>query len=94
MITTDDPYDDDPAEIADRLVLGAKSKGKVMDADLYVIPNRREAIIKAINLAQQDDLVLITGKGAEQFIAGPAGKKIPHDDRQVARDALDNLIKK
>jgi len=60
------------------------------NTNCWKILDRKEAIEKAINLAQKDDLVLITGKGAEQWIVyGASGeKKIPWDDRKVAREAI------
>src|SRR3989339_572366 len=48
------------------------------------------AIEKAIKLAQKGDIVLITGKGNEQYICIEYGKKIPWDDRMVVRELLKN----
>jgi len=88
IVTTDDPFDDDPQEIAARVSAGAISSGKTIGENVFLIPDRKEAIKKAISLAQSGDLVLITGKGAEQFIAAKNGSKISHDDRACARECL------
>jgi len=45
-----------------------------------------------LQLAKVDDIVLITGKGNEQAICVAGGKKIPWDDRVVAREELRKLI--
>ncbi len=88
IVSNEDPYDDDPIEIMSNVAKGAKDAGKIEGKNLFKIENRKEAIKKALELAQKDDLVLITGKGAEQYICGPNGKKIPHDDRKVVEDFL------
>lgn len=93
IITNEDPYDDDPQEIVDNVASGAIKAGKELDNNLFKVLDRREAIEKALVLAEDDDLVLITGKGAEQFICGANGQKIKHDDRQVVRELLKNLKK-
>ena len=88
IVTNEDPYNDDINEIIDNVSSGAVEVGKIEDKDLFKIESRTQAIARAIGLAQTNDIVLITGKGAEQFICGPNGQMIAHDDRQVARDVL------
>jgi len=48
----------------------------------------KEAIKRAVKSAGQDDTVIITGKGSEPWMCVKNGKKIPWDDRQIARDVL------
>lgn len=88
IITNEDPYDDDPMEIIDNVAKGVMEAGKVEDQNLFKEIDREKGIAKALDLASKDDLVLITGKGAEQFICTANGKMIPHDDRQVVRRLL------
>ena len=88
IITNEDPYDDDPEIIIDQVALGAEKEGKKIDVDLFRIIDRKRAIIKAISLAQSGDIVLITGKGSEQAICVADGKKIPWDDRLIAREII------
>ncbi|MBI4049620.1 MAG: UDP-N-acetylmuramoyl-L-alanyl-D-glutamate--2,6-diaminopimelate ligase [Candidatus Doudnabacteria bacterium] len=82
IVTNEDPYDDDPQSIIDDVASGAPKAIKILD--------RREAIAKALSLAQPNDLVLITGKGAEQKMAVKGGY-IPWDDRQAVREELEHL---
>ena len=88
IITNEDPYDEDPRLIIDAVAIGAEKAGKKEGENLFRVLDRRQAIKKAFSLARKDDLVLITGKGAEQAICVKNGRKIPWDDRQVAREEL------
>lgn len=93
IVTNEDPYDDDPQEIIDNVASGAIGAGKILDKNLFKVIDRSDAIKKAINMASAGDLVFITGKGAEQYICGPKGQMIAHDDRHIAREAIKNLKK-
>jgi UDP-N-acetylmuramoyl-L-alanyl-D-glutamate--2,6-diaminopimelate ligase len=88
IITNEDPYDDDPMHIIHEVAEGSRSAGKRDNENLFVILDRSEAIQKAINLAEPNDIVLITGKGAEQAMMMENGRKIPWDDREKVREAL------
>ncbi len=59
----------------------------------YDIHNNNKLIFneKALDLANKNDLVLITGKGAEQAICVSKGKKIDWDDRKVTKKLLKNI---
>ncbi|MBI3232335.1 MAG: UDP-N-acetylmuramyl-tripeptide synthetase [Candidatus Doudnabacteria bacterium] len=92
IITTDDPYDDDPSELADEMIIGASPSGKVRDQTLYKILDRRAAIIKALQLASAKDLILITGKGADQSMALANGEYAPWDDRKVVSRELGFML--
>jgi UDP-N-acetylmuramoyl-L-alanyl-D-glutamate--2,6-diaminopimelate ligase len=91
IITNEDPYDDDPQMIIDNVAQGALETGKELNKDLFKYLDRRKAINKALSEAKEDDLVLITGKGSEQFICVANEKKIPWDDRTVVKEELKNL---
>lgn len=91
IITNEDPYDDDPQEIINQVAQGALTAGKKLDKDLFKILDRREAIHKALALAKENDIVLITGKGSEQAICVAEGEKIGWDDREVAREELKKI---
>lgn len=92
IVTNEDPYDDDPNEIIEEVAAGAREAGKRDNKNLFLIFDRREAIRKAFMLAEKGDMVLITGKGCEQAIVTQNGKKIPWDDRKVAREELRHLL--
>ncbi|MFH0840827.1 MAG: UDP-N-acetylmuramyl-tripeptide synthetase [bacterium] len=91
IITNEDPYDDDPEIIIDQVAIGAEKAGKQENINLFKILDRREAIQKAVSLANTDDIVLITGKGSEQAIVVKNNEKIPWDDREVVRDELKKI---
>jgi UDP-N-acetylmuramoyl-L-alanyl-D-glutamate--2,6-diaminopimelate ligase len=78
LVTSDNPRSEDPAAIAADVVDGL---------DLEVELDRGRAINRAIELAQPGDVVVIAGKGHEQG-QEIAGRKLPFDDREVAREAL------
>ncbi len=87
VITNEDPYDDNPQTIVDQISAGARAAGAT-DEHMTTILDRRQAIEFAVKQAQPDDIVLITGKGCEQWLMVADGKRIPWDDRKVAKEAL------
>ncbi len=91
IITNEDPYDENPLEIMHQVRQGDEEVGKVLGKDLFEIEDRQEAINKAIELAQNGDLILVTGKGSEQAIVLKNRKMIPWDDREAVRRALNKL---
>ncbi|MDD4271451.1 MAG: UDP-N-acetylmuramyl-tripeptide synthetase [Patescibacteria group bacterium] len=94
IVTNEDPYDDDPKLIIDQVAAGAMNAGKMENENLFKIEDRRKAIKKALALARENDVVLITGKGCEQAICVAGGVKIPWDDREAVKELIDrNNIK-
>ena len=81
LVTSDNPRSEDPAAIAAEVVDGL---------DLDVVLDRRRAIERVLESARPGDVVVIAGKGHEQG-QEIAGRKLPFDDREVARDALRRL---
>jgi UDP-N-acetylmuramoyl-L-alanyl-D-glutamate--2,6-diaminopimelate ligase len=81
LVTSDNPRSEDPAAIASDVVDGL---------DLEVELDRRRAIERALEGARDGDVVVIAGKGHEQG-QEIAGRKLPFDDRDVARDLLRRL---
>lgn len=88
IVTNEDPYDDDPLEIIHEVAAGAIQGGKIPNTNVFLIEDRREAIIHAINMAEPGDAVLITGKGSETQMCLAHGKKIPWNDQAVAEEAI------
>ena len=101
ILTNEDPYDENPQAILKDIengfsqILNLKSEilNKLKTINHKLILDRREAIREALKLAQPGDTVIITGKGAEPWLMGPNGTKIPWDDREVVREELKNLEK-
>ena len=84
IITSDNPRTEDPLNIIDEIERGAR---EISSLRYRIIPDRREAIKEAIALAGPLDIILITGKGHEDYqIIGE--ERFPFDDREEARKAL------
>jgi len=90
IITNEDPYDEDPYQILSMIKSGIY-KSQFPTSNFYEILDRREAIRKSLELAKTGDIVVITGKGCEPWICVKGGKKIPWDDREVAREEFKKL---
>ncbi len=87
IVTSDNPRTEDPERILLDTELGLQQAGKRIDQDYLRILDRREAIRHAIAMAAPGDLVLIAGKGHEDYqILGE--ERIHFDDREEARNAL------
>lgn len=90
IVTSDNPRTEDPLAILADIERGMIDAGKTRVRDFDVIADRREAIVRAIGLARPGDLVMIAGKGHEDYqILGT--EKIHFDDREEARKALEAL---
>ena len=84
ILTNEDPYFEDGEQILNEIEAGISRKRGNEYIRIY---DRREAIAKAIELAEQGDIVLITGKGAETSMA-IGEKRIPWSERQVIEEEL------
>ena len=82
VLTSDNPRLEDPAAILQQIRAGLPA-----DADLMVIEDRRAAIEHAVQHAAAADVVLIAGKGHEDY-QDVAGHKRPFSDAAVAAEAL------
>lgn len=86
VITSDNPRSEDPEAIVAEVAAGAEGA-----SELEVVVDRRAAIALALGRAQPGDTVVIAGKGHEQGQEFDAGRKVPFDDREVAREELGKL---
>jgi UDP-N-acetylmuramoyl-L-alanyl-D-glutamate--2,6-diaminopimelate ligase len=86
IVTSDNPRSEDPDAIVAEVVAGIEN-----GAAFEVEPDRRAAIALALGYAKPGDTVVIAGKGHEQGQEFADGRKVPFDDRQVAREELDRL---
>ncbi len=88
IVTSDNPRTEDPHRILLDIEVGLQREGKRKGGDYQVIENRKEAIETAIRMARGGDLVMIAGKGHEDYqIIGTT--RIHFDDRETARAALE-----
>jgi UDP-N-acetylmuramoyl-L-alanyl-D-glutamate--2,6-diaminopimelate ligase len=88
ILTNEDPYDEDPEAILREMQAGMKEKKPT------IILDRRAAIRHALSLANDRDVVLVSGKGTDPYIMGPRGEKTPWSDEKVVREELRKLLKK
>jgi UDP-N-acetylmuramoyl-L-alanyl-D-glutamate--2,6-diaminopimelate ligase len=83
LLTNDNPRQEDPLKIISDIVVGLqKSSGKYL-----IEPDREKAIGMAIDEARAGDMVLLAGKGHEDYQI-LADKTLPWDDRRVAQEQL------
>jgi UDP-N-acetylmuramoyl-L-alanyl-D-glutamate--2,6-diaminopimelate ligase len=90
IVTSDNPRSEEPAAIIDEIVSGI-DPGLISEGRVVVETDRRAAIARALEAAEPGDTVVIAGKGHEQGQEFEGGRKIPFDDRDVARDELRKL---
>ena len=82
IVTSDNPRTEDPVTILNQVKAGV-----ISGRDSVAIIDRREAVAHAIQIAEPGDVVVIAGKGHENYqIIGRT--KYPMDDRELAREAL------
>ncbi|HQU28534.1 MAG: UDP-N-acetylmuramoyl-L-alanyl-D-glutamate--2,6-diaminopimelate ligase [Nitrospira sp.] len=87
VLTSDNPRTENPRVILQQIEMGIRDIPASQRCSYEVIADRAQAIIRAIDVARHDDLVLIAGKGHEDYqILGT--EKIHFDDREVAREAI------
>ena len=84
VVTSDNPRSERPEAIVAEVAAGAEEAG----SEVEVVVDRREAIALALGRAGPGDTVVIAGKGHEQGQEFEDGRKIPFDDREVAREEL------
>lgn len=92
VVSNVDPYEDDPTPIVEDIAIASEKAGKIRNKNLFVIEDRREGIRNCFALAKAGDVVMITGKGAEQSIVIDGVSK-PWDDRTVVREELEAMYK-
>jgi UDP-N-acetylmuramoyl-L-alanyl-D-glutamate--2,6-diaminopimelate ligase len=82
MLTSDNPRSEDPKKILKEMVAGLPKA-----ASVQVLENRVEAIRTAVLSATAGDVVLVAGKGHEEF-QEIRGEKLPFSDRREVERAL------
>ncbi len=87
ILTSDNPRSEPPEAILDEIRRGIPASRA---QDTHVIPDRREAIARALEMGREGVAVVIAGKGHETYQV-LRERTVPFDDRQVARDVLARL---
>ncbi|MGH3033399.1 MAG: UDP-N-acetylmuramoyl-L-alanyl-D-glutamate--2,6-diaminopimelate ligase [Gaiellaceae bacterium] len=83
IVTSDNPRSEEPLAIIEEILAGVRG-------DAEVEPDRAAAIARAVDEAEEGDVVVIAGKGHEQGQEF-RDRTVPFDDREVAREALRRL---
>ncbi|MBO4868031.1 MAG: UDP-N-acetylmuramoyl-L-alanyl-D-glutamate--2,6-diaminopimelate ligase [Ruminococcus sp.] len=87
IVTSDNPRDEDPDDIINDVLKGLEGK----DTPYVRMTDRREAIHWAIKNAEKDDIIVLAGKGHEDYQILAGGVKIHFDEREVVAEALKEL---
>lgn len=87
IVTSDNPRNEDPDAIIDDILVGLKDK----NTPYIRITDRREAIFWAVKNAEKDDIIVLAGKGHEDYQILAGGVKIHFDEREVVAEALAEL---
>jgi UDP-N-acetylmuramoyl-L-alanyl-D-glutamate--2,6-diaminopimelate ligase len=92
IITSDNPRTEDPKRIIDDILAGVPASARE-NQDYMVVADRKQAVEYAIENARPGDLVLLAGKGHEDYqILG--SEKIHFDDREIAANAINQRMKR
>ncbi len=85
IVTSDNPRTEDPQKIIEEILTGMPSSQ--LDKKIFVVPDRREALVKAANLTKRDDILLVAGKGHEEYqIVGK--EKLKFSDVQMVKEVF------
>ncbi|HID31975.1 MAG TPA: UDP-N-acetylmuramoyl-L-alanyl-D-glutamate--2,6-diaminopimelate ligase [bacterium (Candidatus Stahlbacteria)] len=81
IVTSDNPRGEEPLAIINEIESG-------IEKDNYLVePDRRKAIMKGIELMKRDDLLLIAGKGHEEYQL-VRDRRVPFNDARVVEEVL------
>ena len=87
ILADEDPRGEDPVQLLQMISDGAERAGKKKGTDLFIIPDRKEAIRQTFRMAQQGDIVLLLGKSHENSIIYK-DYVMPYDEIAEAEKAL------
>lgn len=93
IITDEENYTEDATQIREEIISGISKKNDKLPANIQEIPDRKEAIRKALQIAGKGDIVLITGLGHEVYRVID-GEKTPWNDAQIVREIAQEIFKK
>ena len=93
IITDEENYTEDATQIREEIISGISKKNNKLPANIQEIPDRKEAIRKALQIAGKGDIVLITGLGHEVYRVID-GEKTPWNDTQIVREIAQEIFKK
>ncbi len=83
VITSDNPRNEDPDAIIDEIMSGFS-----FTKPYIRVTDRKEAIKKAIAFAKKDDIIVLAGKGHEDYQILAGGKHIHFDEREIVSEIM------
>ena len=89
VVTSDNPRNEEPMDIINDILIGVHKA----DGEYVTIPDRKEAIKYCMEHAGAGDIVILAGKGHEDY-QEIKGKKYPMDERVLIREILEEDAKK
>ena len=93
IVTDEENYTEDAKQIREEVIAGFSKKNEKLPANIQEIPDRKEAIRKALQIAGKGDTVLITGLGHEVYRIID-GEKTPWNDTEIVREISKEIFKK
>lgn len=84
IITSDNPRDEDPVAIIDDILVGLEGK----DIPYETVVDRKEAIYYALKTARRGDIIVLAGKGHEDYQVLENDVHIHFDEREVVSEGL------
>lgn len=86
IITSDNPRSEDPMEIIKEIIPGVEQ----FNTAYLIEPDRKEAIFKAVHMAKEGDVIVLAGKGHEDYQV-LKDETIHMDEREIVQEALKSL---
>ncbi|MBE6845308.1 MAG: UDP-N-acetylmuramoyl-L-alanyl-D-glutamate--2,6-diaminopimelate ligase [Ruminococcus sp.] len=84
IITSDNPRDEIPEAIIDDILAGLEGSEIAFD----VVVDRRKAIHHSLKIAQEGDVIVLAGKGHEDYQVLPGNEHIHFDEREIVSEGL------
>ena len=81
IVTSDNPLGEDPSKIISEIITGMSTKPHSVEVD------RKQAIEEAVTAAKPGDLLVIAGRGHEEY-QEIRGERIPFSDKEVLLDVI------
>lgn len=84
IVTSDNPRDEEPEAIINDILTGLEGSS----TGYIVVADRREAIYRALSVAEKNDIIVLAGKGHEDYQILKNNEHIHFDEREVVADGI------